>query len=65
MQRYCGGIVDEVEGSTQQKHNKYVKDEPEQVETYSLFDCPLTCTQGEALLLQGQLKGHRKKYVRT
>lgn len=54
--RHFNGKVDKVEGSTQQKEDNHVEDEPEQVETHPLSESPLSLAQGEILLLQEQLR---------
>ena len=56
----CRGEVDKVEGSTQQRENEQVEDEPEKVETRLLLQCPLSLAQGETLLLQEQLRTNRR-----
>lgn len=55
------GKEDEAERSNQQRQDKHVKDEPEQIETHPLAKRPLSLTQREILLLQEQLKRHRKE----
>ena len=56
-----GGEIDEAEGSVQQRQNEQVEDEPEQVETHPLSQSPLGHAQGEALLLQEQLRDKQRE----
>lgn len=63
--RCFNGKVDKVEGSTQQKQDNHVEDEPEQVETHPLSESPLSLAQGEILLLQVQLRNNRDGFSKS
>lgn len=57
---FCGKI-NEVEGPTEQQKYNNVEDEPQQVKTDPLPQCPLGLTQGEGLLVKEQLNRYKRQ----
>lgn len=57
--------IDEAKGSSQQTQDKHVEEDPQQVEPRLLSCLPLCDTQGEALLLEEQLRSSREKHSRA